>query len=85
VRTYAAFSFTSDISYFLSPDRWDDLPEKVKEIPGKMTHLLSFSVGPRVSFLISSPEPDSDLIYEGLSGHAVLHDRDENSPLHLAH
>jgi len=50
--------FHSHLTYLLSPDRWDDLPEKVKEIPGKMTHLLSFSVGPRVSFSITSLKPD---------------------------
>jgi len=70
---------------FFSPDRWDDLPEKVKELPGKMTHLLSFSVGPRVSFSITSLEPDYDLIYEGLSGNALLYDRDETDSLHLAY
>lgn len=34
---------------FRSPDRWNDLPEKVKEIPGLYNHLLTFSAGPRVS------------------------------------
>lgn len=34
---------------FCSPDRWNDLPDKVKEIPGLYNHLLTFSAGPRVS------------------------------------
>ena len=34
------------------PDRWDDLPASVTELPGLFSHLLAFSAGPRVSFLV---------------------------------
>ena len=36
--------------FLRSPDRWTDLPETVKELPGLYNHLLTFSAGPRVSY-----------------------------------
>ncbi|PSR79569.1 hypothetical protein PHLCEN_2v6980 [Hermanssonia centrifuga] len=30
-----------------NPDRWDDLPEAVKALPGLYSHILTFSAGPR--------------------------------------
>jgi hypothetical protein len=34
----------------LSPDRWDNLPEAVKSLPGLYANTMSFSAGPRVRF-----------------------------------
>jgi hypothetical protein len=34
----------------LSPDRWDNLPEAVKSLPGLYANTLTFSAGPRVCF-----------------------------------
>jgi hypothetical protein len=34
----------------LSPDRWDNLPEAVKSLPGIYANTLTFSAGPRVRF-----------------------------------
>ena len=33
-----------------SPDRWDNLPEAVKSLPGVYANTLTFSAGPRVSY-----------------------------------
>jgi hypothetical protein len=33
-----------------SPDRWDNLPEAVKALPGLYANTLTFSAGPRVRF-----------------------------------
>jgi hypothetical protein len=33
-----------------SPDRWDNLPEAVKSLPGLYANTLTFSAGPRVRF-----------------------------------
>jgi hypothetical protein len=41
-----------DDPLLLSPDRWDNLPEAVKSLPGLYANTLTFSAGPRVrSFL----------------------------------
>ena len=37
-----------DDSLLLSPDRWDNLPEAVKSLPGVYANTLTFSAGPRV-------------------------------------
>jgi hypothetical protein len=37
-----------DDSLLLSPDRWDNLPEAVKSVPGVYANMLTFSAGPRV-------------------------------------
>ena len=34
-----------------SPDRWDNLPEAVKSLPGLYANTMTFSAGPRVRFL----------------------------------
>jgi hypothetical protein len=33
-----------------SPDRWDNLPEAVKSLPGVYANTLTFSAGPRVRY-----------------------------------
>ena len=33
-----------------SPDRWDNLPEAVKSLPGIYANTLTFSAGPRVRY-----------------------------------
>ena len=35
-----------------SPDRWDNLPEAVKSLPGLYANTMTFSAGPRVRFLL---------------------------------
>jgi hypothetical protein len=37
-----------DDSLLHSPDRWDNLPEAVKSLPGLYANTLTFSAGPRV-------------------------------------
>jgi hypothetical protein len=37
-----------DDSALHSPDRWDNLPEAVKSLPGVYANMLTFSAGPRV-------------------------------------
>ena len=37
-----------DDSMLHSPDRWDNLPEAVKTLPGAYANTLTFSAGPRV-------------------------------------
>lgn len=44
VRTNAAFPAAA-----ARPERWDNLPELVKEQPGLWQNILTFSSGPRVS------------------------------------
>ncbi|KAI0337211.1 cytochrome P450 [Trametopsis cervina] len=39
--------FWGETAWNFNPDRWDDLPETVKDLPGLYNHLLTFSAGPR--------------------------------------
>jgi hypothetical protein len=39
-----------DDSLLHSPDRWDNLPEAVKSLPGVYANTLTFSAGPRVRY-----------------------------------
>ena len=39
-----------DDSLLNSPDRWDNLPEAVKSLPGAYANTLTFSAGPRVRY-----------------------------------
>ncbi len=39
-----------DDSLLPSPDRWDNLPEAVKSLPGVYANTLTFSAGPRVRY-----------------------------------
>lgn len=39
--------FWGPTAWGFNPDRWNDLPEPVKAIPGLYNHLLTFSAGPR--------------------------------------
>jgi hypothetical protein len=39
-----------DDSLLLSPDRWDNLPEAVKSLPGVYANMPTFSAGPRVRY-----------------------------------
>jgi hypothetical protein len=39
-----------DDSLLYSPDRWDNLPEAVKSLPGVYANTLTFSAGPRVRY-----------------------------------
>jgi hypothetical protein len=39
-----------DDSLLLSPDRWDNLPEAVKSVPGAYANIPTFSAGPRVRY-----------------------------------
>ena len=34
------------------PDRWDNLPDAAKALPGLYSNLMTFSVGPRVSGIV---------------------------------
>lgn len=36
----------------LRPERWQHVPEKVAELPGVYSNLLSFLAGPRYHFLL---------------------------------
>jgi hypothetical protein len=36
---------------YLSPDRWDNLPESALRQPGLFANTLTFSAGPRVRLL----------------------------------
>ena len=38
------------LPWALSPDRWDNLPEAVKSLPGLYANTMTFSAGPRVRF-----------------------------------
>jgi hypothetical protein len=39
-----------DYLLLLSPDRWDNLPEAVKSLPGVYANMPTFSAGPRVGY-----------------------------------
>jgi hypothetical protein len=68
--------------WHLSPDRWDNLPEPVKDQPGMWANIMTFSAGPRVSHNSACAHHHFADASAVVHWTAFLYDRDEIIPVH---